>query len=207
MRGVLCVIAALSIPLACNKGGSPSPTGATSASASSSTSAFAVASTSTSASTAVPGLALPSASVVDPVASASASTSASALSPLASRVVGVWTFARFDLTDVATNTKWKAIPEDVQKQILEEAPKASIEFTPTQIVSRLSGVPDHKSAWSVESETATELTIKSGDGRKKLRFVDDLLRVEELDKKDQFVSLFARKVKLALPPTPSAGAK
>lgn len=149
--------------------------------------------------------AIPSASVapsssLSALASASASASASAapvvLSPMATKLLGAWMFSKFDLSDASTATKWKAVPEAVQKEILKEAPKASIEFTPTHIVSRLSGVPDKKSTWSVESETDGELTIKtSDDGRKKLKFVGDELRIVDIDKKDAFVSLFARKAK------------
>jgi hypothetical protein len=141
--------------------------------------------------------AAPSASL-SALASASASASAVpvVLSPMATKLLGAWTFSKFDLTDASTATKWKAVPEAVQKEILKEAPKASIEFTPTHIVSRLSGVPDKKSTWSVESETDGELTIKtSDDGRKKLKFVGEELRIVDVDKKDAFVSLFARKAK------------
>jgi hypothetical protein len=127
---------------------------------------------------------------------ASASASAAPLSPLATKLLGAWVFSKFDLSDASTDAKWKAVPADVQKEILKEAPKASIEFTPTHIVSRLSGVPDKKSTWSVESEVDGELTIKtSDDGRKKLKFVGDELRIVDIDKKDAFVSLFARKPK------------
>jgi hypothetical protein len=132
------------------------------------------------------------------LASAAASSSAApvVLSPMATKLLGAWVFSKFDLTDAGTEAKWKAVPADVQKEILKEAPKASIEFTPTHIVSRLPGVPDKKSTWSVESETDGEITIKtSDDGRKKLRFVGEELRIVDVDKKDAFVSLFARKPK------------
>lgn len=144
---------------------------------------------------------VPSASLAAVASSASASASASApavpLSPLATKLLGAWVFSKFDLSDASTAAKWKAVPEAIQKEILKEAPKASIEFTPTHIVSRLSGVPDKKSTWSVESEAPDgELTIKtSDDGRKKLKLVGEDLRIVDVDKKDAFVSLFARKPK------------
>jgi hypothetical protein len=169
------------------------------ASASALLAAFASASAIPSGSTSV----VPSASLAAVASSASASASAAAsvpvvpLSPLATKLLGAWVFSKFDLSDASTATKWKAVPEAIQKEILKEAPKASIEFTPTHIVSRLSGVPDKKSTWSVESEAPDgELTIKtSDDGRKKLKFVGDDLRIVDVDKKDAFVSLFARKPK------------
>ncbi|MGZ3420525.1 MAG: hypothetical protein ACXVEF_41055 [Polyangiales bacterium] len=173
----------------------PSVSPAALASASALLAAFASASAIPSASTSASAFASIASS-----ASASSSGSASAppvpLSPLATKLLGTWIFTKFDLTDASTAAKWKAVPEPMQKEILKEAPKASIEFTSTHIVSRLSGVPDKKSTWSVESEADGEITIKtSDDGRKKLKFVGDDLRIVDIDKKDAFVSLFARKPK------------
>ncbi|MBI2395694.1 MAG: hypothetical protein HYV09_39375 [Deltaproteobacteria bacterium] len=142
-------------------------------------------------------------------ASASASTSATA-GPLAKRLVGPWVFSRFDLSDPATAKKWGEVPKEMQKDILAEAPKATIEFTPTKLVSRLAGVPDKTTTWVPESETDGELVIKTGDeGRKKIRFPDaDTMRIEELDKKGAFVTVFARKPPgAAAAPSGSASAK
>jgi hypothetical protein len=113
---------------------------------------------------------------------------------LGARLVGRWTFAKFDLTDAPTAEKWNAIPPTMQKDILAEAPKASIEFTAQKLITRLAGVPDKTTTWATESETPEALVIKTGDeGRKKISFPDaDTARIEELDKKGSFVTLFAR---------------
>ncbi len=120
-------------------------------------------------------------------------------------MLGVWGFSRFDLTDPATASKWNAIPPTMQQDILAEAPKAAIELQPGVLITRLVGVPDRKATWTVESETADELVIKTSDeGRKKIRFPEpDAMRIEDLDKKDSFVTIFARKAALS-PAAPSA---
>lgn len=157
--------------------------------------------------------ALASATAPSTSASASASTSASASAsglpagPLGVRLVGNWVFAKFDLTDPATAEKWKAIPPGTQSDILQEAPKASIEFTPQKLITRLTGVPDKTTTWAIESESESALVIKTGDeGRKKISFPDpDTARIEELDKKGAFVTLFGRK-KAGSAPLPSGSA-
>lgn len=154
-----------------------------------------------------------SASAASPIASASTSASTAASTtapgPLATKLVGYWMFAKFDLTDAATASKWNAIPESMQKEILAEAPKATIEFTKDKLISRLTGVPDKISTWSVESEDPNDLVIKTSDeGRKKIRFATpDQIRIEELDKKGSFVTLFARTTKPAPAPSASASGK
>ena len=224
IRGLAVIAAALCLPIACGKkqeqpaGGAPSASASASvlalpASASSaafaglkelasgqpSTNAFPLAGPLESA------LAAPSTSAA-PSVSASASTSASAPGPIATKLVGYWVFFNFDLTDASTSAKWNAVPPTMQKDILAEAPKATIEFTRDKLISRLSGVPDKTSTWVIESEDANDLVIKTSDeGRKKIRFVaPEQIRIEELDKKGSFVTLFARTTKPAPAPSISA---
>jgi len=152
------------------------------------------------ASASAPASAAPSAS-----ASTSASTAgSSAPGPLGTRLVGGWVFSKFDLTDAATAQKWNAVPPTMQKDILAEAPKASIEFTAQKLITRLAGVPDKTTSWATESEASDALVIKTGDeGRKKISFPEtDVVRIEELDKKGAFVTLFSRRKPGA--PAPSA---
>lgn len=144
-----------------------------------------------------------------PSSSAAPSASASAApapGPVAMKLVGLWGFAAFDLSDPDTAAKWKSVPETMQKEIIAEAPKATIEFTSTKLISRLHGVPDKTSTWTVETETDKEVVIKTSDeGRKRITFpLTDAIRIEELDKKGAFVTLFARRK--MLPPAPSAAA-
>ncbi len=148
---------------------------------------------------------VPSIVASPPSASASASA-APAPGPVAMKLVGLWGFAAFDLSDADTATKWKSVPETMQKEILAEAPKATIEFTSTKLISRLHGVPDKTSMWTVETETDKEVVIKTSDeGRKRITFpMTDAIRIEELDKKGAFVTLFARRK--MLPPAPSVSA-
>lgn len=151
----------------------------------------------------VPVSAAPS---ISALASASASTPVvNTLGPLATKLIGVWGFAAFDLTDEKTAAQWKAIGPQMQKDILAEAPKASLEFTTQKLISRLQGVPDKSTSWLLESETADELVIKTTDeGRKRIKFpMADAMRVEELDKKEAPITLFARRKVL---PAPSASA-
>lgn len=145
-----------------------------------------------------------------PVSAAALASASAAIvaSPIASRMLGLWGFSRFDLTHPATASKWNAIPPTMQQDILAEAPKASIELLPGVLITRLVGVPDRKATWTVESETADELVIKTSDeGRKKIRFPEpDAMRIEDLDKKDSFVTIFARKPAAAPAPAASASA-
>jgi hypothetical protein len=146
-------------------------------------------------------------------ASAAPSGSASALAsppgPLGTRLIGGWVFSRFDLADEATAQKWNAIPPTLQQDILAEAPKASIEFTAQKLVTRLAGVPDKTTSWATESESEGALVIKTGDeGRKKITFPGaDTVRIEELDKKGAFVTLFARRKPGAAPMGSASSAK
>jgi hypothetical protein len=142
-------------------------------------------------------------------ASASASSSAASASasaqPPATReatlaqMIGAWGFARFDLDDAGTKTRWSAVPPDLQKEILKTAPEAWLFVGKDTMVTRLNGVPEKKSTYTVEAESAAfpkgTVVVKTNDeGRKAVRMLDpDTMRVEDLDKKDSFVTIFARK--------------
>jgi len=210
-RSLFAIAAALVLPIACQEKKERAPVAPSLASVSASY-VPAVASSNAiaelpNATAATSTTAIPSVASAQGAASTSPSTSASAhaAGPLATKLVGYWVFANFDLTDAPTAAKWSAIPETMQKEILAEAPKATIEFTKDKLISRLSGVPDKSSAWTAESEDPNDLVIKTSDeGRKKIRFVTpDQIRIEELDKKGSFVTLFARTTK----PAPAASTK
>jgi hypothetical protein len=230
MRGLLVVSIALLLPLACGKKkeraplapgvtGAPSPlmSGLQELSSAAGTnvgvappalvSALEAPMPTTTASAPAPSVsASTSASVV---ASASASAVPNNLGAVSTKMIGIWGFAAFDLTDEKTKKQWDAIGPTMQKDILAEAPKASMEFTASKLITRLQGVPDKTTTWSIESETADEVVIKTADeGRKKIKFPlqgsADAMRVEELDKVNAPITLFAKR-KL-LPPAPSASA-
>jgi hypothetical protein len=153
-------------------------------------------------------LALPIASASASIVASASASAAPAPGAQAMKLVGLWGFAAFDLSDPDTSTKWKSVPETMQKEILAEAPKATIEFTSTKLISRLSGVPDKTSMWQVETESDKEVVIKTNDeGRKKITFpMPDAIRIEELDKKGAFVTLFARRKYPVTAPSASASA-
>lgn len=219
MRPVIVVAIALLLPVACGKKKERAPLapGVTTAQKPIDALKELASSQATAPAPTPPGLASALASAVSsitapaPTASASlsavlsASAAPNTLGPLATRMLGMWGFAAFDLNDPDTNLKWSLIPAADQKDILAEAPKATIEFTPQKLISRLQGVPDKTSTWTLESETATEVVIKTNDdGRKRIKFpMADAMRIEELDKKGAFVTLFARRKAL---PAPSASA-
>jgi len=218
LRGLSLIATALILPIACGKKKEQPTTTAPSASApelpaSVSSSALAalkeLGSSAPSVNAFPIGAPLESALVAPSVSvppSPSASASASAPGPLATKLVGYWVFSNFDLTDPSTAAKWNAVPATMQKEILAEAPKATIEFTKDKLISRLSGVPEKTSTWSIETEDPNDLVIKTSDeGRKKIRFpTPDQIRIEELDKKGSFVTLFARTTKPAPAPKLSA---
>jgi len=211
-RGVAMIAAALMVPIACGKK-QEQTTAAPATSASSIHSGELPVSASSGAIAAQQEPAATSTTSATPLASAlvapapsmsvSASASANAPGPLATKLVGYWVFSAFDLTDASTSAKWNAVPPTMQKEILAEAPKATIEFTKDKLISRLTGVPDKTSTWTIESEDPNDIVIKTSDeGRKKIRFTAaDQIRIEELDKKGSFVTLFARTTKPA--PAPS----
>jgi hypothetical protein len=175
--------------LACSRVEEPDPTPHAPPSASASVSAVATASASASASAPAP------ASVSAPAgASASASTSASALAPTI--FDGTWVFSRFDMTDPATAAKWSALPADAQADVLANAPQATLIVAKGSITTKLTGVADQKSTFTVASSASEkEIVITTSDqGRKRLRLLNDgAMRVEDLDKKDSFVTIFVRK--------------
>ena len=114
-------------------------------------------------------------------------------------MIGAWGFARFDLDDAGTKARWSAVPPDLQKEILKSAPEAWLFIGKDTMVTRLNGVPEKKSTYTVEADSAAfppgTVVVKTNDeGRKAIRFLDvDTMRVEDLDKKDSFVTVFARK--------------
>ena len=115
------------------------------------------------------------------------------------QMIGAWGFSRFDLDDAGTKARWSAVPPDLQKEILKTAPEAWLFIAKDTMVTRLNGVPEKKSTYTIEGESAAfpkgTLVVKTNDeGRKAIRMLDaDTMRVEDLDKKDAFVTIFARK--------------
>jgi hypothetical protein len=129
-------------------------------------------------------------------ASASASTSSSAATLSPTIFDGTWVFSRFDLTDPGTAAKWSALPADAQADVVANAPQATLILTKGTITTKLSGVADQKSTFTVASSASDkELVIATSDqGRKRLRLLNDgAMRVEDLDAKDSFVTIFVRK--------------
>jgi hypothetical protein len=174
------MVLALSL-FACSRVEEPNPAPRASASATASASAPATASTSASASSSAP-------------ASATASASAATIAPTV--FDGTWVFSRFDLTDAATAAKWSGIPADAQAEILSNAPQATLVLAKGTIVTKLTGVPDKRSTFTVASSASEkEIVIATSDeGRKRLRLLNDgAMRVEDLDAKDTFVTIFVRK--------------
>jgi hypothetical protein len=109
---------------------------------------------------------------------------------------GTWVFSRFDLNDKPTAAKWSALDADAQADILSNAPQATLILSKGSIVTKLTGVPDKKSSFTVASSAnEKEIVIATSDeGRKKLSLSSDgAMRVEDLDKKDSFVTIFVRK--------------
>jgi len=145
---------------------------------------------------------IPSTAPLDPFgkppASASASSSADALASTA--FDGTWVFERFDLEDPATAAKWSAIPADAQADVLANAPQATLVISKGTIVTKLAGVPDKRSTFTVVSSTSgndpKEIVIATSDeGKKRLRLLPyGAMRVEDLDKKDSFVTIFVPKM-------------
>jgi hypothetical protein len=136
--------------------------------------------------------------------SASAAPSTSAQVPLTreaalTQMIGAWGFSRFDLDDAGTKARWSAVPPDLQKEILKTAPEAWLFVGKDTLITRLNGVPEKKSTYTLEAESAafpkgTVVVKTSDEGRKAIRLLDaDTMRVEDLDKKDSFVTVFARK--------------
>lgn len=135
-----------------------------------------------------------------PSASASASSGSSAEgNPLAPRLLGVWVFSRFDLDDPGTKARWSAVPLDDQKDILAAAPQATLTITKDTLATHLADVPEKKSTYTLEppapgAPEGVVILKTSDEGRKKVSFPDAVtMRVEDLDKKDSFVTLFVRK--------------
>jgi hypothetical protein len=183
------LLSATAAPFACSRVEEPNP--APRASASASASASAPPTTSATVSTSAPVTASPSASTS---ATASASASAAAIAPTV--FDGTWVFSRFDLTDPATAAKWSGIPADAQAEILSNAPQATLVLSKGTIVTKLTGVPDKRSTFTVASSASEkEIVIATSDeGRKRLRLLNDgAMRVEDLDAKDTFVTIFVRK--------------
>ncbi|GAC1351558.1 MAG: hypothetical protein NVS3B20_01070 [Polyangiales bacterium] len=126
---------------------------------------------------------------------------------LATQFVGGWVFSRFDETDPGTRERWSKVPKEIQQEILTEAPKAILEVTKDAMIKHLQGVPDQRSAYMVEGAgvlNPESLVIRTVDeGRKDIRFGSaDTMRVEDLDKKDSFVTIFVRKAGAAPAPLP-----
>lgn len=145
-----------------------------------------------------------SSSSSSPSSSSSANTSTAGQPPKSreatlAQMIGAWGFSRFDLDDAGTKARWTAVPPDLQKEILKSAPEAWLFVGKDTMVTRLNGVPEKKSTFTVEAESAAfpagTIVVKTSDeGRKAIRLLDaDTMRVEDLDKKDSFVTVFARK--------------
>ena len=160
--------------------------------------ASASSSASSSAASSASGSAAPSSSSTTVAASASAEAPKTRDALLA-QMIGAWGFSRFDLDDAGTKARWSAVPPDLQKEILKSAPEAWLFIGKDTMVTRLNGVPEKKSTFTVEPESAAfppgTVVVKTNDeGRKAIRFLDvDTMRVEDLDKKESFVTIFARK--------------
>jgi hypothetical protein len=175
--------------VACGKRDEPTPAASTTSapSASASIASASSASTPTSAATAA-------ASDVPP--SPSASSSAATLTA-AQSLVGKWKFSGFDTTDPSTKATIAKLPPAAQAQVSAEASKVTVQFTDREIVLRMVGEPENRSAYSVvPGDTgATDVVIKTTEGRKRIRFLDaarKTIRVEELDKPGAPVALMAR---------------
>jgi hypothetical protein len=129
------------------------------------------------------------------VAFASASTTLPAAAPHLGKLLGTWTFARFDLEDPATAAKWKAIPKADQDEILREAPKALLRFEEGRLITRLEGVPDRIATFTVAEATERTIVIAvSDEGRKEIAFdAAGTMRIRDLEGSAGFATFFARK--------------
>lgn len=121
---------------------------------------------------------------------------------LVARIVGFWAFSHFDLNDPNTKTLWEAVPADMKKEVLDSAPQATLEITRDTFVMRLLGVPEKKNPFTIDPALSASavggafdtVTLMTDNGRKRVRVIDnDTIRVEELDRKEDFVTIFARK--------------
>jgi hypothetical protein len=136
--------------------------------------------------------------------SVSASGSSAPEPPSAAAIVGIWRFSRFDLADPATEKMWSSLPADDRKAILEEAPRATLEITPTELVTTMIGAASRRVPYVATSGDAGDgwLLHATGEGDKLVRLVaPDTLRIAEPSKPGAPVTLFARSPRPSAPST------
>jgi hypothetical protein len=186
MRAVLRAVVPALFVLSCGKSDPPPPTAAP---------AEATVDTRLVTQKIAPALVLASASA-SASASGSASTAPAAREPKED-LPGAWKFSTLDLSDARTKALWDSLAGVAQTQVLGEANKVTLVITPKELISVLPGEEESRLAYTLEPSDAGagELVIKTKDGRKAVRFVDDArtkLRVAELDKQGAPVAIFVR---------------